>query len=115
MQINPYSNYYSIYIITLLDINLLAELDIDKKDIFNYNIFINIILGFSDNNSNRYSDTDSEIFDDKIILLKRIKLLRQLRRTERVLKYYSTNDGNLLLKNIKENLISIVFSNMYLN
>jgi len=42
-------------------------------------------VGFSDNFSNSYNDADSEIFDNKIIILKKVKSLRQLRRTEKEL------------------------------
>ena len=42
-------------------------------------------MAFSDNYSDRYNDTDSEFFGNKIIILKRIKSLRQLRRTEKEL------------------------------
>jgi hypothetical protein len=42
-------------------------------------------LAFFDINSNYNSDSDPEIFDNKIIILKRVKSLRQLRRTEKEL------------------------------
>jgi hypothetical protein len=45
-------------------------------------MYINIILAFSDNFSH-YSDSDT--FDNKIIILKKVKSLRQLRRTEKEL------------------------------
>ena len=34
-----------------------------------YSLFINIILSFSDINSDRNSDTDSDLFDNKLIIL----------------------------------------------
>lgn len=40
---------------------------------------------FSENFSNEYSNTDSEFFGNHIIILKRVKSLRQLRRTEKEL------------------------------
>jgi hypothetical protein len=42
-------------------------------------------LAFSDNFFESYNNTDSVSFDNKIIILKRIKSLRQLRRTEKEL------------------------------
>jgi hypothetical protein len=42
-------------------------------------------LNFSDNSFDRYSDTDTDYFGNKIIILKRVKSLRQLRRTEKEL------------------------------
>ena len=42
-------------------------------------------MTFSDSFSNEYSNKDSEIFGNKIIILKRVKSLRQLRRTEKEL------------------------------
>jgi hypothetical protein len=42
-------------------------------------------LSFSDNYSDRYSNIDAEVFDNKIIILKKVKSLRQLRRTEKEL------------------------------
>jgi hypothetical protein len=48
-------------------------------------LFINMILAFSDNSSEYYNNLDSEIFDNKIIILKMIKSLRPLKRTEKEL------------------------------
>jgi hypothetical protein len=48
-------------------------------------LFINIILAFSDNYSDRFNGADTEIFGNKIIILKKVKSLRQLRRTEKEL------------------------------
>jgi hypothetical protein len=42
-------------------------------------------VAFSDNYYDRYNDSDKEIFENKIIILKRVKSLRQLRRTEKEL------------------------------
>jgi hypothetical protein len=42
-------------------------------------------LAFSDNFSDCYSDSESNSFDNKIIILKKVKSLRQLRRTEKEL------------------------------
>src|SRR6476660_2503491 len=47
-------------------------------------MYINIIVAFSDNYSDRFNDTELEFYG-KIIILKRVKLLRQLRRTEKEL------------------------------
>jgi len=40
---------------------------------------------FSDSFSNEYDDADSEFFGNHIIILKRVKSLRQLRRAEKEL------------------------------
>jgi hypothetical protein len=40
---------------------------------------------FSNIDSDRYSNTDSDYFDSKIIILKKVRSLRQLRRTEKEL------------------------------
>ena len=42
-------------------------------------------MAFSNNFSNSYNDKESEFFGNKIIILKRVKSLRQLRRTEKEL------------------------------
>jgi hypothetical protein len=42
-------------------------------------------LDFSDKISNRYSDSELEFFGNKIIILRKVKSLRQLRRTEKEL------------------------------
>jgi hypothetical protein len=42
-------------------------------------------LAFSNIDSDRYSNTDSDYFDSKLIILKKVKSLRQLRRTEKEL------------------------------
>ena len=42
-------------------------------------------MAFSDNDSDRYSDMDTDMFGNKIIILKNVKSLRQLRRTEKEL------------------------------
>jgi len=51
----------------------------------NKDLFINIILAFPDNYSNEYDNVDTDTCDNKIIVLKRVKSLRQLRRTEKEL------------------------------
>jgi hypothetical protein len=48
-------------------------------------MYINIIVAFPDNYSNCYNNIDTDTFDSNIIILKRIKSLRQLRRTEKEL------------------------------
>ncbi len=40
-------------------------------------------MTFSDVNSNRYNDINKEVFGNRIIILKRVKSLKQLRRTEK--------------------------------
>jgi hypothetical protein len=40
-------------------------------------------LAFSDNNSKYVNETDEDIFGKRIIILKRVKSLKQLRRTEK--------------------------------
>ena len=42
-------------------------------------------MTFSDNFSDSYNDINSEFFDNNIIILKKVKSLRQLRRTEKEL------------------------------
>ena len=42
-------------------------------------------MAFSDNYSDCYNDIDSDIFGNKIIILKKVKSLRQLRNTEKEL------------------------------
>jgi hypothetical protein len=42
-------------------------------------------LAFPDNYYDRYGDIDTEFFGSKIIILKKVKSLRQLRRTEKEL------------------------------
>jgi hypothetical protein len=64
---------------------LLHILSISEKVKYYYNLFINIILTFPDNFSDSYGDIESESFDNHIIILKKIKSLRQLRRTEKEL------------------------------
>ncbi len=42
-------------------------------------------LAFSNINSEYYNESDSDIFGNKIIILKKVKSLKQLRRTEKEL------------------------------
>ena len=56
-----------------------------EKVKYYHNIFINIILAFSDKNSEFSNETDEDIFGNRIIILKRVKSLKQLRRTEKEL------------------------------
>ena len=42
-------------------------------------------MAFSDNDSDCYNDIDTDLFDNKIIILKKVKSLRQLRITEKEL------------------------------
>ena len=49
------------------------------------NIFINIILAFTENNSDRFNNANDFEFGNKIIILKKVKSLRQLRITEKEL------------------------------
>ena len=48
-------------------------------------MFINIILAFSDIGSTDSNNMNEDIFGNRIIILKRVKSLRQLRRTEKEL------------------------------
>src|SRR3954447_23875920 len=48
-------------------------------------MYINVIVAFSDNYSDRFNDINSEFFGNRIIILKKVKSLRQLRRTEKEL------------------------------
>ena len=58
--------------------------DLLKKPICYQSLFINTILVLSDGYFKHYSDTDTEMFDaNKITILKKIKSLRQLKRTEK--------------------------------
>ena len=57
----------------------------NKKQIYYQCLLINIIVAFSDSFANEYNDIDSEFFDNHIIILKRVKSLRWLRRTEKEL------------------------------
>ena len=56
-----------------------------KKAISYCNILINIILAFSSKNSEHSNEINEDIFDNRIIILKRVKSLKQLRRTEKEL------------------------------
>jgi hypothetical protein len=42
-------------------------------------------LAFSNNNSEYFNESDEDIFGNRIIILKRVKSLKQLRRTEKEL------------------------------
>lgn len=55
-----------------------------KKLKYPAGLFINIILAFSDIDSRNCNDINEDIFDNRTII-KRIKFLRQLRRTEKEL------------------------------
>jgi hypothetical protein len=56
-----------------------------KKAKCHYYLFINIIVAFYSKNSNYSNETDENIFGNKIIILKTVKSLRQLRKTEKEL------------------------------
>ncbi len=71
-----------------LDICIIIKVDsahVTKKAICHYSMFINIILAFKDNNSNNFNYGNDLEFSDNLIILKKIKSLRQLRRTEKEL------------------------------
>jgi hypothetical protein len=57
---------------------------LEKVKYYSY-MYINVIVAFSDNYSDRFNDINSEFFGNRIIILKKVKSLRQLRRTEREL------------------------------
>jgi hypothetical protein len=56
-----------------------------KKAICDISIFISIILAFFEKNTGYSNDINEDIFGNKIIILKRVKSLKQLRRTEKEL------------------------------
>ena len=56
-----------------------------KNAIYHYYILINIILAFSSKNYEHSNETDEDIFGNRIIILKKVKSLKQLRRTEKEL------------------------------
>jgi hypothetical protein len=53
--------------------------------IYHYSLFINIILAFPGDFSNCFNNADTNTVDNKIIILKKVKSIRQLRRTEKEL------------------------------
>jgi len=66
-------------------------------------------LSFSDNYSDCYSDTETEFFGNKIIILKKVKSLRQLRRTEKELvrlNYKEAIIKGFTLKSIQQYIAS---------
>jgi hypothetical protein len=71
-------NYNLFKVIEYLEIIL-------EKVKYYQSLLINIILAFSNNSYDRYSDMDTDFFGNKIIILKKVKSLRQLRRTEKEL------------------------------
>jgi hypothetical protein len=73
-------------IFAIVEINDCNSWKIAKRSIYFYNLYITIILAFSDNLYESYNNnTGSEISNNKIIILKKVKSLRQLRRTEKEL------------------------------
>jgi len=68
-------------IFAIVEINNCNFWKIAKRSIYFYNLFITIILDFSNIDSNQNNDIDV----GNIIILKKIKSLRQLRRTEKEL------------------------------
>jgi hypothetical protein len=66
-------------------------------------------LAFSDKYSDRYSNIDTETNDDKIKILKKVKSLRQLKRTEKELVrlcYKEAIIKGFTLKGIQQNIAS---------
>jgi hypothetical protein len=73
-------------IFAIVEINDCNSWKIAKRSIYFYNLYITIILAFSDNLYESYNNnTCSEISNNKIIILKKVKSLSQLRRTEKEL------------------------------
>ena len=71
-----------------LDICIIRKVDsaqVTKKALCHYSMFMNIILAFTDKNSNNFNYGNDFEFSDNLIILKRVKSLRQLRRTEKEL------------------------------
>jgi hypothetical protein len=60
-------------------------LTICKKVKYRINSFINIIMAFPNISSKDYNDINKSIFGNNIIILKIVKFLKQLRRTEKEL------------------------------
>ncbi len=56
-------------------------------------MFINIIFAFTDNSSNNFNYGNDFEFSDNLIVLKRVKSLRQLRRTEKALVRLNYKEG----------------------
>jgi hypothetical protein len=66
-------------------------------------------LDFPDRDFNSYSDTNTETFDNKIIILKKVKSSRQLRRTEKEivrLNYKEVIIKGFTLKGIQQHISS---------
>jgi hypothetical protein len=61
-----------------------------EKVKYHHYIYINIILEFSENKFYRYNNLNNFEFSNKVLILKKVKSLRQLRRTgkELVRLYY---------------------------
>jgi hypothetical protein len=79
---NQISNLITIIAIT--ENIIITKINIRKSKI-SKSLFINIIVPFSDNFSNEYNNEGLDIFGDHIIILKKVKSLRQLRKTEKEL------------------------------
>jgi hypothetical protein len=60
----------------------------NKKQIYYQCLLINIIVAFSNIDSDGYRNLNTEFFGNKIIILKKVKSIRQLRRTEKELIYF---------------------------
>src|SRR5690348_4979715 len=83
----------------------------NTKQIYYQRLFINIILAFSNHFSNcsNYDNIDSEIFDNHVMILKRVKSLRQLKRTEKELVklcYKEAIIKGFTLKGIQQYIVS---------
>jgi hypothetical protein len=81
----------------------------NPKQIYYFILLINVIVAFSDNFSNCSKNEDIDTFGIRMIILKRIKSIRQLRRSEKELVrlcYKEAIIKGFTLKGIQQHIAS---------